>query len=85
MWLLDRLAPEVNRASEGPTRLEASGVWRGTVASGGTVHCLAGTLWVTIDGDNVDYLLQSGQELTLKAGNIMISPLGGAATFRLHP
>jgi len=48
---------------------------RGLSAGSGniTVRCTYGTVWVTVAGDGVDYVLSAGKELTVsKKGKIVI-------------
>jgi hypothetical protein len=55
------------------------------VAARGTrVRSLAGTLWVTIDGDLEDRVLEHGESLLIDSdAPVLVSPLGGTATVGL--
>jgi hypothetical protein len=42
-----------------------------------TIHCTAGHLWVTFEGDTTDYLLSSGENLVIpNQGKLLISGPG---------
>ena len=46
----------------------------------------AGTLWVTIDHDSRDFVLEAGQGIRVNCNEaLMISALGGPATLELRP
>jgi len=52
-------------------------------SKGKTVTCMSGRLWITQEGDPVDYVLEPNQSLVLvKAGNALVSGFG-EATFRV--
>jgi hypothetical protein len=36
--------------------------------AGGTLQCLEGSLWITLDGEPVDHVIEAGQALSLPAG-----------------
>ncbi len=53
-------------------------------ARGTRVRSLAGTLWVTIDGDLDDHMLEPGQSLVIDSDQpVLVSPLNGTATVGL--
>lgn len=53
-------------------------------ARGTRVRSLAGTLWVTIDGDLDDRVLERGESLLIDSdAPVLVSPLGGTATVGL--
>jgi hypothetical protein len=53
-------------------------------ARGTRVRSLAGTLWVTIDGDLRDQVLERGEALVIDSdAEVLVSPLGGSATVGL--
>ncbi len=61
-----------------PAPLRLQGV-RGT-----RVRSLAGTLWVTIEGEDTDHVLQRGQSLVVDSdAPVLVSPLQGSATVGL--
>jgi hypothetical protein len=61
-----------------PVPLRLAGV-RGT-----RVRSLAGTLWVTIDGDLDDRVLARGESMVIASdAPVFVSPLGGTATVGL--
>ncbi|WP_077037085.1 DUF2917 domain-containing protein [Pelomonas sp. KK5] len=47
----------------------------------------AGTIWVTIDHDPRDWVLEAGETLDVADGaaELMVSALGGPATLELRP
>jgi hypothetical protein len=46
-----------------------------------TIHCTAGQLWVTFEGDTTDYLLLSGENIVVpNQGKLLIS---GPGCFRI--
>ena len=48
-------------------------------ATGWTVRALAGSIWITQDGDIRDVVLEAGDSLLLdRNGNVLLSPLGDA-------
>ncbi len=61
-----------------PVPLRLQGV-RGT-----RVRSLAGTLWVTIDGEAADHVLARGESLVIDSdAPVLVSPLSGTATVGL--
>lgn len=59
-----------------PLRLHAA---RGT-----RVRSLAGTLWVTVDGEQEDHILERGESLLIDSdAPVLVSPLQGTATVGL--
>jgi len=47
---------------------------------------IAGTLWVTIDNDPRDFVLEAGQGLDVHCEDaLLVSALGGPATLELRP
>jgi hypothetical protein len=53
-------------------------------ARGTRVRSLAGTLWVTIDGEHEDHILARGESLVIASdAPVLVSPLGGTATVGL--
>lgn len=53
-------------------------------ARGTRVRSLAGTLWVTTDGDQRDQVLERGESLVIDSdAPVLVSPLGGSATVGL--
>lgn len=52
-----------------------------TDARGTRLRSLAGTLWVTIDGDPLDRVLQAGESLVIDTVQpLLVSALGGTAS-----
>ena len=52
-----------------------------TDARGTRVRAVAGTLWLTIDGDLRDLVLQAGQSLVIDTPRrVLVTTLGGPAT-----
>lgn len=60
------------RASRSPERWERSlprrEIFRLETSGELLLSCLDGVLWLTIDGDNEDYVLQAGQAMRLSDG-----------------
>lgn len=55
-----------------------------TAARGTRVRSLSGTLWVTIDGDLSDHMLEPGESVLIDSdAQVLVSPLGGTATVGL--
>lgn len=55
-----------------------------TDARGTHVRSLAGTLWVTVDGDDADHVLEFGESWVVDSdASVLISPLQGSATVGL--
>ena len=56
--------------------------WRGSAAcSGSRVECLAGTAWLTLDGDRRDIVLRPGQSFLVDAdAQVLVCALDGGAT-----
>ena len=53
-------------------------------ARGTRVRSLAGTLWVTIDGEELDHVLERGESLVVDSdAPVLVSPLHGTATVGL--
>ncbi|MES2717582.1 MAG: DUF2917 domain-containing protein [Pseudomonadota bacterium] len=53
-------------------------------ARGTRVRSLAGTLWVTIDGEQDDHVLARGESLVIDSdAPVLVSPLSGTATVGL--
>lgn len=53
---------------------------------GVTVRCLAGTVWLTVEGEAGDCFLAPGQAHRLESdGLALIEPMGTQATIRLEP
>ena len=51
---------------------------------GGVVICTSGLLWVTQEGDPVDYLLASGEKFTAnRRGAVLVEALKGSACWQL--
>jgi hypothetical protein len=48
-------------------------------ASGVTVTCRAGSVWLTVDGDPNDYILEAGESFALPGrGRVLVYALGAA-------
>ena len=63
----------VRLASQQPLRL--------TGAAGARLHSVAGVLWVTVDHDPDDHVLQAGESLSIDSPRpVLVSALGGPAT-----
>lgn len=53
-------------------------------ARGTRVRSLAGTLWVTVDGEDLDHVLERGESLVVDSdAPVLVSPLNGTATVGL--
>lgn len=53
-------------------------------ARGTRVRSLAGTLWVTVDGDGIDHVLQRGESWVVDSdAPVLVAPLQGTATVGL--
>jgi hypothetical protein len=53
-------------------------------ARGTRVRSLAGTLWVTVDGDGIDHILERGDSWVVDSdAPVLVSPLSGTATVGL--
>jgi hypothetical protein len=53
-------------------------------ARGTRVRSLAGTLWVTVDGDDIDHVLQRGESWVVDSdAPVLVAPLQGTATVGL--
>lgn len=53
-------------------------------ARGTRVRSMAGTLWITTDGDHRDLVLERGESLVIDSdAPVLVSPLGGSATVGL--
>mgnify|MGYP000853067594 CR=1 FL=1 len=53
-------------------------------ARGTRVRSLAGTLWVTVDGEPLDHVLERGESLVIDSDSpVLVSPLNGTATVGL--
>ena len=53
-------------------------------ARGTRVRSLAGTLWVTVDGDSTDHVLERGESWIIDSdAPVLVSPLRGTATVGL--
>lgn len=53
-------------------------------ARGTRVRSLAGTLWVTVDGEHEDHVLERGESWTVDSdAAVLVSPLQGTATVGL--
>lgn len=69
-----------------PVGVSAIGVGAGEcmrleAAPGVQLRARSGTLWITVDGDLRDFVLEAGQRLTLDSdATVLISALHGAAT-----
>jgi Protein of unknown function (DUF2917) len=67
---------QVPLTSPVPLRLQSA---RGT-----QVRSLAGTLWVTVDGDDTDHVLERGESWIVDSdAPVLVSPLQGTATVGL--
>jgi hypothetical protein len=48
-------------------------------ASGVTITCRSGAVWITVDGDPNDYVLEAGQSFALhERGRVLVYALGAA-------
>lgn len=53
-------------------------------ARGTRVRSLAGTLWVTVDGDGIDHVLRRGESWVIDSdAPVLVAPLQGTATVGL--
>ncbi len=53
-------------------------------ARGTRLRSLAGTLWVTVDGEDLDRVLERGESLVVDSDSpVLVSPLNGTATVGL--
>lgn len=69
---------ELNPAGE-TVLLRARQHMRLASAAGWTVKALAGSIWITQDGDIRDVVLEAGDSLLLdRKGGVLLSPLGDA-------
>ena len=67
-------------------RLERGQTSRLTGACRSRLASAAGTLWVTIDHDPRDFVLEPGESIDLGCEDmLMVSALGGPATLELRP
>jgi uncharacterized protein YaiE (UPF0345 family) len=65
------VAPLTSVAQESP-RLAAGQSIRFDDACGRTVHCLAGSLWITHDGDPKDVIVEAGESYQVASRERMI-------------
>ena len=52
---------------------------RAVQADGSIVDCVAGSCWVTVEGDARDYLLRSGESLAVRRGRVVVQAVGEAS------
>lgn len=72
--------------SHATLHLERGQTSRLTSACNSRLASAAGTLWVTIDHDPRDFVLEPGESIELGCHDaLMISALGGPATLDLRP
>lgn len=54
-------------------------------ARGSTLHCVAGQLWLTVEGDADDILLCAGQSWPITRNGLVLVEALGSGSIRLQP
>lgn len=66
--------------------LPRGGLIRLTDATGTLVACLSGAVWITIDGDRRDIVLEAGDRFTIdRQGLAVVCAIAGPASVEVHP
>lgn len=61
-------------------RLAKAEVFGLDVARAATLACVEGSLWVTLEGDPADYVLEAGQDMILpRHGRAVVESLGNSS------
>jgi hypothetical protein len=93
---LGRLGAWLAQAATGPGAREADqaayqlglvhgALHRARLARGGVVQCVAGSLWITHDGEGVDHVVDAGQSRRIPARASFVAYALEAATVRVRP
>jgi len=93
---LGRLGARLAQSAVGPGVFEVEAVpyqlglahgalHRVRLAQGCAVQCMAGSLWITLDGEGIDHVIDAGGALGISAGTSFVAYALEPSTLRICP